>query len=681
MNITAIVPALMLENIENKSNKIIELAVNAIKEGVTHKSFAKETETVKVSIYLKQSVVGTIKLHKPDDLPMSTFVSQLAYAYYMITKNSDELVPADWGSMRTEQIRLINQCETDIIDNKIVLQEAGTGVGKTRAALAMAARHFDRNKTPSVICVPAVALLAQVLKDYDSMQLDDFGGIEKKPYLAPLIARSSFVDPKKLIDFIKHSESVNDIQKAKEWMESGAGYVEGSASKILHDKVPGICWLKEDLAQAAPNFPSNDVLMSELSSDEQCPAKNAYIKMRNNAQEASIIVCTHAMLAIDTIQKEASIAELQNSAAKIQGLIDANEQDISKKATVNTFKANLKKIKSRIAEKIELGLDDDQVGKGVLPDYKFLIVDEAHQLENSIANLKTSDAIMRFLAAELSKNEEKLRACKAVSDANAIEAAMRNIEMTCIKFGLLNPEIDQVCVSYHPKIKNYNERLHNLIKDDFNVIIKLITKIIKKCPELKSSMTRLANVAKNISGKSDKVIVKFSPRRKYPSFHTGPTSVSGILERIWQRIDSAVILSATLTLPNQFGGYNTSFIKQSLAIPSERMKSQTPIVQPWLYDAVLFEKGKNRVDLMPPNFRDLEKDNLIELENWAKAVASEIYTASYEAKGGILALTSSYDRADAIAKHLISIGIDQKRIVVQKRNESVKNAMGIRISV
>ncbi len=676
MNITAIVPTSILLNSENeKSKEIIDLALNAIKFNIKPVSFVSGTETEKVSVYIKQSIMGTFKLHKPDDLPLSTFVSQLAYAYFLHTKNTDKIAPTDWGSMRAEQIRLINQCESEVIDKKIVLQEAGTGVGKTRAALAMAARHFNREKTISVITVPAVALIAQVLKDYDAMDLEDFGGIDKKPYLAPLIARSSFVDPEKLIDFINNSETLQDVDKAKSWMASGAGYVDGSSSKILHDKVPGICWLKEDLAQAAPNFPANDVLMSEISSDDKCPATIDYQKMRINAQEASIIVCTHAMLAIDTIQKSASIAELENSAAKMQGFIDANEHDKTKLATVNVFKENLKKVRARINEKIELGLDDDQVGKGVLPDYKFLIVDEAHQFENSIANLKTSDAIMRFLTNDLSKNDKKLRACKSITAANSIESSMRNIEATCIKFGSLNPSINQACVSYHPNHAQFSSKLYDLVKDDFDVIIKAASQVIKKCPELKSSLVKLLTVAKNISGKSDRVIVKFSPRRKYPSFHTGPTSVSGILERIWQRIDSAVILSATLALPNQFGGYNTSFIKQSLAIPSERMKTQAPVVQPWLYDALLFEKGKNRPDLMPPNFRDAEKDNALELETWSKAIASETYSVSLSAKGGILALTSSYDRADAIAKHLIEMSIDEQRIVLQKRNASVKIAI------
>jgi ATP-dependent DNA helicase DinG len=143
-----------------------------------------------------------------------------------------------------------------------------------------------------------------------------------------------------------------------------------------------------------------------------------------------------------------------------------------------------------------------------------------------------------------------------------------------------------------------------------------------------------------------------------------------LLERIWDRVESAVLMSATLALPDVSGIPKASYLAHILSVPSQRMRNISPIVQPWLYSPALIETAKGRKDLVPPK----EDESGGSDENaWSLAIADELCKIALDARGGTLALTSSYDRIALIASALAG-KIDHERLVVQKRETGVRLA-------
>jgi ATP-dependent DNA helicase DinG len=145
-----------------------------------------------------------------------------------------------------------------------------------------------------------------------------------------------------------------------------------------------------------------------------------------------------------------------------------------------------------------------------------------------------------------------------------------------------------------------------------------------------------------------------------------------LLERIWDRVESAVLMSATLALPDVSGIPKASYLAHILSVPSQRMRNISPIVQPWLYSPALIETAKGRKDLVPPK----EDESGGSDENaWSLAIADELCKIALDARGGTLALTSSYDRIALIASALAGKKeIDHVRLVVQKRETGVRLA-------
>lgn len=656
----------------NKNQWVCNEIISSIHDGFLPETFVLDTkESEKVSVYLNQNALFHLNLIKVD-MPISQKVANLIVAK---AKSQARSKPTEteqdhvFANLRKEQVELINQVEPLLDQCHIVFQEAGTGIGKTRAALVIASRYFEKHSQPIVYTVPTVALISQALSDFEKLDAQSMG-IQEKPSIAPMIAKSSFVDPEKLKAYLLSDTDANeeDALKINQWIEAGAGYVESSNTKLVHEHLPGMCYLKDDLLALCPNYHVDYVLLNELDEIEKCPAREAYLTMREMVKSANIIVCTHAMVALDAIKQGMSIQELTNYSEHLAKIID-DKMALGLKLDADNLKKTKAKVDAKINRLNQLDLDDTELTSSILPKYKMLIVDEAHQFESSIASIKTSDAIFRFIINHLDHNLHHIKKCKAKGEYDHLRQLLIDVEKKLIEFGGKNKNDHSIVISNHPEHKFFRKQLRDSIADDFESILRASTQLIKKCSSVKNLLSSLMVVATNMNGNSDTVTVNFSPKRKLPSIHTGPKSIKNVVERIWNQVDAALLMSATLAITDKLTGMpKIGFIRTQLHVSVDRSIATKPITQPWLYDAKLNVMDYKRSEFIPPEY-DENNDQPVKL--WAKSIADELIGIHQKAKGAVLVLTSSFDKIEEIEKALFEKEASFS-IIAQKRNRSVR---------
>lgn len=705
MNVSITIPSRMIPEsaLSRLREWAIEGALQAARDGLDPIPLAVgPTGNTKISAYLNGRVLAALS-GRPTDVPMSTYIAQLLHASIQHAHALPAFKPTPLRLGRAEQERLVEQCERAMAQPPIaasdkrseeedapvpkdvkwkgciVFQEAGTGVGKTRAALAMAARYTSRTGESAVFAVPTLEILSQALSEYTSLRALDLG-LDAMPRIAPIIGRSSFVDPAKLLDMIQNPDGVTDIEAAQAWLDAGGPQTPGASTTALHASVNGMAWLREDLSTAAPAFPVSEVLLSEDKNDE-CPAQAIYQRLRTLARGADVVVCTHAMLGLDALRKGSSLNEMRKQKESLSEAIE-KARSSDKKLDVSRMEQTLKKVQERIADRANEDIGDDDTREGILPVYGALFVDEGHTLEANVAGLRTSDVIGRILAREIRDKMPLFTACKCKGSAETIASNLVNIEAVLVNMGRRPGAKDRIVISEHPEQPDYSQSAREAVIAPFIEIRKECVKVAKACPSAKGLLAPLMTVAANVCTSGQETVhVNFSPRRRFPSIHTGPRTVRFLLERIWNRVECGVVLSATLALPTEDGIPRVGFIANQLGVAMRRVAATPSITQPWLYKPLLLATGRGNATLLPPadifdesagesKVRKVSEQGLA----WATAVAKSIMEADMTAKGGLLALTSSYDRANMIGEAMLNLGFPKERLIKQDRKRGVRAA-------
>lgn len=629
MNVSVVIPKSSVPHgTLNIKEWVMSAALDALKLGLDPVPFPKGSDgnTYNLKMYLNQARMAAMS-GRPEDMPMSAYISGLVHAWVMhqrrLKKEEEEqcFVPLPEG-LRDEQKRLIAQVEAKMGDKKIVFAEAGTGIGKTRAALIMAMRKKGR----SVIAVPTLAVLAHVLSEYVALQGGESAGEGPDKTLGFVIGRGNFVSPSRLQDVLENPEGIPEeaVEQAKAWLESQGAAAEGAKTAALHAMYP-LSWLSEDLQHVAPGFPVNSVILGE-EEDESCPAQAIYQSLRQAIQkgENQIIVCTHAMLAMDAILKKRELV-------------------------------------------------------GILPHYENLFIDEAHLLESSFASLHSHVVNPRMLIHRLDKAMPNLIKEKKKGAAQNLQKGLKKLHEQATVLAEMMPDERIRLNGVNPSEKEINAR--HLIQKSLEDIGKIpLSEIAKSSSDLRSSISSLQHTIRSMKqNNGEGVWLSFSPRRRFPSLTSGPRSVRGLLQFLWENTRTAVLMSATLFIPDTQGIPRVGYVARILAVPSERMETVPPITQSWLYEPKLFLIGKPEYLLQDSSPDEHDKPNPI-MQAWGKNIAQALLPRIRTAHGGSLVLTTSYARAQAIAQGLLESDKDHgdwidQRMVLQNRNHGIRHAL------
>lgn len=599
MNISITLPSTCIKE-HHKGDDVLAIALNAIDMGLSP-LINKHVDTVNIKAYINRQSLPKFKAALPKGMALGDFIAGMVCSFHAQTLKANKkevsvetlesavealIAAQNTQSLSDLQKESLRQAAPSLMRGEISFNEVGTGVGKSRIINTLAYAVSLSVHETSVIAVPTLSVLSHLLAESELIEMPlDY----VKPNRAFLLGKSSFVDINKLMPLLLDDEikQAHNVDPIKDWIKAGAKHAGSKSTKIMHELMPSLAYLVEDLQYIAPDFPVSLVVFDELaeSDDDNCLVTPIYKAMREKAKQADIIYCTHAMLSINYIGK----------------------------ATI-------------------------------LPQFGYLFVDEAHVLEDAAANLNSSTLNARVLKDEIKyaykahiKTAEVKAALSSLDELNKALLSSNSktdrdvIDLTDPANQLAFAEIKTIML----KTKSALSALSSLDESLFK------THIANPIVALKGITEKANNYA---------VKLNFSPIRRYPSISSGPRSVSWLLNKMWDSVQGAALFSGTLSI-QRLHKVSSNYIRHVLSVPSARSFTCKQIHQQWIYDAKLHEVGKGVNALMPRNTEDDDVSvwyeavakEVITVANGAKGGTLVLLT-SYEAINEIAKVIESLDK-------------------------------------
>lgn len=517
---------------------------------------------------------------------------------------------------RKEQEKLFRAIAVAHNRNKILIGEASTGSGKGMA-LCMSAVYSAEIGNRVVIAAPTIQVMSQLWSEYNH--------IIDAPPAAFLMGRQEFVSKGRLEQIIDDPDAM-DVDAARDWLLSGG---------LSHEEVSfDAKWLTASLHKVAPKFPYRDVVLTANDTDA---GNVAYREQFVAASEAQVIFCTHTMLAMDIQLRGRDFANNEERQAEFMGLLEMALEG--------------KTGRERITIQKQMYAKEKAMSEGVIPGgFNALLVDEAHLLEQNIANAMsdtlsffTMRSNIRAIAKDIGLKPESFD--KVFAKIVAKGGAGLNI--------LLNGGGEHESVIY--TLKDALKAATQIIKKADDNKKKMSPKGLSALSSLRSQRLVLRSGLTSLENYNAYVSLSWSPMRQYPQLNVGVQSVNDALDVLWASAERGALVSATLYLPPPQG---VVYSQRKLNISDNRIMAIDPIETPWLTKEVTVHLPKSvenegRLLLMPPrNIFETEEEMLKEESRWHDEVASQIAHVSSRAKGGSLVLTTSYRTIEELGERL-----------------------------
>lgn len=570
---------------------------------------------------------------------------------------------------------------------RIGMIEASTGSGKTIAMISAAIDILQKKSGRVVLAVPTLSVLDHFVREYERISPENRQGI---PVLRVLIGQNEFVSEKEMKRFLEDAEKngetakdagkwIEEIGKVREWVNADAPPPE-SRPRQHH-------WLVSSLSEISPEFPVDEIRLSrdkkvDREEDEGYLAYRAQFTAEDAKKE--IVICTHAMVAMDILRRRASIGKIghklladpnkelnalfekmadlkKEGEKKKSGKLSPEEEKREEEQREDKRKDLSRQIEEKKAEWAKI--IDECATQNHIPPFDYLIVDEAHSFEQSVSSALSEEISLRSLSRKLeeagmSKNKrndfrkmvERLRDL-AETDSGEIRPLVipRHEEATSILHGII------------ALISGFVGKSRKKKKDDPEKQAPLMVEVNK----ILTLMTKGASPEKNIRSE-----IRFSPVREYPRLVFGKKTVQGDLTFLWETVKAGACVSASLYLPS-FGGVSGKMTSRILGIPEGRLQEHPPIVCPWIYDSVhsVFIPGPvqspkfftshppSRSEKLKPEQRECRMDQ------WIGDVVPILCKIHKTAAGGVIVLLTSYERTDKFFKSLLP-EIGEKALLV-----------------
>ncbi|EJI0089622.1 hypothetical protein NGE88_004754 [Salmonella enterica] len=334
-----------------------KIIVDAIEQGIRPKMDAQSDEgsvAFHYNLTFPQQVSAKIRTlmreHKqPEGLLLFYILSagiekELYVNHQLTSEESEHMMDVYLNPLamrpRKEQLILADAINDTLAKGGIGMVEGGTGIGKTLTILASANQIAAAKGQRSVIATNTISNIQQMAKTYERLVA---AGVKMVP-LRVVLGRNSFVSVDKLRRYLADDEIPQEVLHAVErWMQTGL------LQEREIDAAPA--YLLDELVSLFPNAATSEVVLGVDASSED-PGYLAYKSqfVREDVYP-EIVLCTHAMLAIDAKTRRIRIAQSERD------LTDELAQDVYKN-------------------------DED-----VLPIYQFLFIDEAHLLEETVSKI------------------------------------------------------------------------------------------------------------------------------------------------------------------------------------------------------------------------------------------------------------------------------------------------------
>jgi ATP-dependent DNA helicase DinG len=533
----------------------------------------------------------------------------------------------------SEQAQFWQAVQPALLDQKIVMAEGSTGIGKGRVLAAAASLASKRGLGPVWVTTSTVVLVGSLFNEFLALPKTIIYGL----CATILPGRTEFVSVKLLRQYQESFRLLEPEQAAAldKWIADGGKPVEKGPLTLAIKKM-GIapCWLVNDLKAIAPSYPVGDVVLSRAhrGDDDDDPGAVLAQELRLAAiEKADIIFATHAML---------GVAQL--------------------------------------------------TGWTIAPAPKFLIVDEAHLLEQTISNIRSRQLSFFSLSGELKQLAAASPGSKVIKEAIK---AVDELKGVCMRFDRsrylkngIGRSIDLAAIG---------SRNTKVLSEHMTALHKLLASrtlasepSIGRFREVLRSAVDAANDMCDGKRLSNALLLSFSPDRRFPALQSGPRDVGGVLGALWKTAESGgIAASATVHTRSETGELRADYLARILAIPPARRLAPPPVIAQHIFTTpVLHVPGREllkKAALVPTGI----KATAAEREVWTKSVARVCDRVVRQARGGTLILCTSYTQVAALAEQLVDVGIPGDRIVcnikykafsLTEREFRLKYALGLR---
>ena len=542
---------------------------------------------------------------------------------------------------RGSQAQLYDNIWVTLTTGKIGMIEGGTGIGKTRAMMACAVRWANERKANIGICAPTIALLRQLASEHQRQFDATVGGV---PPIRLIIGRHEFVGEFDLIKFLDDKGKTWDTPQVRAWVQSNQTPDTNKTSQTN--------WQVQSLLDIAPDIPADEVRLGEVCSAHDRGYKTYKDQFIHEDDDSTptILLFTHAMLAQD-MRRKITIAGQDETYRTLQDFYIQAIRDTKGKSRKND-ESEFTQLEAMERE-LGVSLNVATNGKGFLPSFSNLMIDEGHLLESSFSS--------------------------AMSDYISLRAILANLqEFKALGGKITSFSIQSVKDSIHTLIQNapgVDKRDFVALASDINsqlipclTSISLVCESIGKVKDVDSEKFRLAlkirragvilAIAASIGRKSS--FLRHSPIRELPQIYVSNANIQSVVSRLWSSLQSVVLVSATLYITNN-DGPSAKYMASLLNVPSDRMKTFLPVTAPWstacvkgvwlsqnsppwLYPPIQNEPG-SRIKRTPTELAQAETD-------WHKDLATELKKIWATAAGGILVLCTSYATVNALSEIL-----------------------------
>lgn len=494
-------------------------------------------------------------------------------------------------------------------DEIIALIEAPTGTGKT-ANIAWAALERAQSGV-ALVAVPSIALAfqtEQAVQAFITRTPEAF----RKVVTQIVLGRPEFIDHQLILAAFDKPDQKEIRAEIESWIN-----VDAPGAEKSHPT-----WTKHGLRAFLatkghhPDLPEN---ISIASTDKASDAAQSYLSQFGH--HANLYIATHAMLAND-----------------LQARFFAARRWASENGEASQHKHQTPA--ERWADEHALRLEAEIDGIGRFAPVDHLIVDEAHQLDENLANAFATGISLTSLIFALQLGVES----KAIP-ASVLQAAIRvRQDLTNLLSATTNQQ--SLLVNWNKPQERQTAMVGELVTALGHISRKKLVKVEDRARwQIERAMRGLTDGQRYTNHLNTHV--SGSPTMRYPTIHVGRRSLLSEKRFLWDTLRSAVMISATIYTPLK-SGPSSQHLVSSLAL-GKTVRQYPPIAGDWLYKNVIIHVPSidRRNLLTPPKSGKREQDR----QCWLKNVAQVIIEAEAEPARSLV-LATSLHTSEQIARDL-----------------------------
>lgn len=554
--------------------------------------------------------------------------------------------------VRPEQARFYAEIEplTRAEDTRGVLfAEAGTGIGKTLCYEVLLHEFLSINRSAQcAIAVPSHALMDKVIRDWrrllEALRYEDAAADRAT---VALLGQGEFVSEEALAGVLEALGAAGTLPEAQEAAIRGWVTMDGPPAP---DAVTNQRWAVSGLRACAPDFAHIDTVTLASRSTDEDRGFVAYRQQWEQVSQASLIVMTHAMLASVTRRRLVAQAGAMRDTKEVR-------------EAIRTWNGLSPEDRDQRLFEIVNGIYrdcDDASGQEVLPNLQLLVVDEAHQLEDSFALVLTQQVSIWGLAREVRRLRSEYPTKIKAATVDALERIfLRLRERGDVDSEILGEDDGRLIGELNDALADVASSGRGDIKKDagwrkVNAVARTI---------------QLAHAAlvRPFEG-GVRVMVDWSPDRRWPRLSVGRTSFAREMHYLWTVVaERSLLVSGTLY--EEFPQLSFESARRALSVPFDASIRMTPVHAAWQYSPTTVcvvspsysDDGRLRFVRPKPD----EKTFDAHFAAWIEEIAQYLSSAHRVAAGGMLVLGTAFRDLDALAAALRGKGIAPDLVLAQ----------------